>query len=687
MAVNMKLGVDLGGFKSGINEGKAILKGLNAEMKSAEAEFKKTGNSEQLMANKTKTLNSQIEVQKGIVDKAKKALQEMDKAGIQPTDKAYQQMYTTMMQAQAGMYETQAALQSLTASEQAAAGGADQLTNSVNSIGKKMSLDQVITGIGKITDGLEAAAQKAIRLGENIWNQIIDTAAWSDNVNTLADRLGLTPERVQQMMIVADEFEAPVEMLGKTWKKVRMNMSSDSEEVMDAFLKVGAAMNTTINTGFGYTNEIKMISNDYMDVFWKIGESLMNMTDLNEQERLAQKLLGRSWDELIPLFKKGRKEYEAALDAQEVAAAEAIQNNADLKDSVSALEEQFNVFKADVLGKISPELTKVTESFGGLLTAITDYINTPQGQELLSGIGDAISSLIDDLTKIDPESVVNGFVDVVTGLVDGLKYVVKNKDTIINAVRDIVIGWAGLKLAGGALDILKLISGLKGLGNGNANGVNVVTEGEQGQPGTVGTTTQTKPIIEKLVNGMAVKSVLDQAFQILDDAMAASNEATTARDWEIGMQRQKLMRGEISQEEYENQESRINDLYDKLDEIVAKKGPVEIPATLVVMGVSAGGKMGTTSNGWFSGGGGGGPLRYIMSADGFANGLPYVPYDGFLAALHKGERVVPAREISSRNFSSNLYVESMIMNNGADAEGLASAMAAAQRRTMSGYGS
>ena len=105
MAVNMKLGVDLSGFKSGIQQGTQILKGLNAEMKATEAEFKATGDAEQKMASQTKNLTSQIRVQKGIVDQAQKALDEMTKAGIDQADKAYQQMYATMMKAQQGMYE------------------------------------------------------------------------------------------------------------------------------------------------------------------------------------------------------------------------------------------------------------------------------------------------------------------------------------------------------------------------------------------------------------------------------------------------------------------------------------------------------------------------------------------------------------------------------------------------------
>ena len=78
--------------------------------------------------------------------------------------------------------------------------------------------------------------------------------------------------------------------------------------------------------------------------------------------------------------------------------------------------------------------------------------------------------------------------------------------------------------------------------------------------------------------------------------------------------------------------------------------------------------------------------RNANSPFGFANGLPNVPFDGWYF-LHQNEQVVPAREVASRNFSSNMYVEKMIMNNGQDAEGRASRIAAENQRVMSGFGS
>jgi hypothetical protein len=108
---------------------------------------------------------------------------------------------------------------------------------------------------------------------------------------------------------------------------------------------------------------------------------------------------------------------------------------------------------------------------------------------------------------------------------------------------------------------------------------------------------------------------------------------------------------------------------DAADQIAAQVGTVTIPVRL------------DTPPGW-----GGG---YTSGTEAFmhANGLNFVPWDGYPAILHKGEQIVSAREVASRSFSSNLYVESMYMNNGMDAAGLAQAIAARNQRAMAGFGS
>ena len=709
MAVNAKLGVDLSSFEAGIRSGQAILKGLNAEMKATEAEFKATGNAEKALEQKTKTLNSQLRVQKGIVDQAQKALKAMDDAGVKPTDAAYQKLYATMMNATAGMNETQAALNSLTASEQTAAAGANNLTNSVNGIGKKISLDQVISGINGITSGLENAAQKAVSLGESIWNSVMDSAAWSDDVATMADRMGLTTEQVQKMRVVADQFEAPVESIAKTWKKVKMNMASDSEEVVNTFKSIGVA--TKELAGDEGVGQFK--SRDYQDVFWEIGEALMNMDDASRQEQVAMKLLGKSWDEMIPLFKRGRKEYEAALASVDTADDETIKNNAALKDSVSALEEQFSIFKADVLGNISPQLTKVTDTFSGLLNAITEYINTPDGQELLSGIGESIGSLIEDISKINPEEVVSGFVSVVNTLVDGLKWIVDNKDSLVTALEVVVAGWAGLKLTGSVLTIVKLIDGLKGLGllgggkaaaaaaSGTASGGNWLSGvmpgiGSQLPALASWTSVNGGPVIDWLTHESPIAGVLSGRESIGDlwsrfTGNVQNNINTFGEDWENNnLLKPFISAGENmirfwdqfwkgsgpiytpgTDEEANWLPSYMKDITppeitvdpvppdNAAAEIEEEVGTVVIPAELD----------------WRP--------SYMR---GYANGLAYVHSDG-LYRLHKGERVTPAREVQSRNFSSNLYVENMNMSGGLSADALASAIASRNSRIMAGYGS
>ena len=794
MAVNVKMGVDLSGFKSGIQQGTQILKGLNSEMKAAEAEFKATGNAEQLMANKTKTLNSQIQVQKGIVDQAKTALQQMTDAGVDPADKAYQSMYATMMKAQAGMYEAQAALNGLNTSAQEAATGADKLTNSVNSIGKKISLDQVISGIGSITGALESAASKAVELGEQLWNVIMDRAKWADDTATMAAMYGIDIDKFQRMQkLVTNGMDTTVDaMLGAQDKMKRgIGNGSIAQELND----IGVAMETVI--GGGKYGDVTVMR-DSVDLFWEAGQALMNMGDEYDKEATAQKIFGRSWKELTDLFTKygSREEYEKALEDVNVNSEETIENLVELNDKTGELEGNFNTLITEIVGQLAPALTQVADSLNSVLSEIIAYLQTPEGQEMLQGLADSVSSLFEDLGKIDPESVVESFTTVFNGLVDGLKWIVDNKDTLITALEGVVIGWGALKLTGGALTIMKFINGLKDLGllGGKSGGGEASTAASGGIWTSIGNfvaTNAPKAQIWSSTNGGPVLDWLthDSPFATMFNGIESPAEwferqksefeqrkESFASDWEeneiykffkkgaTDLVSEWTKNGQKSIAEYQANVEKYSgsdmfNIWDVMTRYTTINGTPEDSAKMQdfakhffswwndeITDAGLDELAGAMSDEDFfsfkdamekilngdtlysseeqqafadamnaaikAAEGLMNPAEVKLVADpnsatdlatqvgivkvpaklvyssqevGYANGLPYVPNDG-LYKLHRGEKVVPARE-AGRSFSSNLYVENMNMNGGLSADALAASIAARNQRMMSGYGS
>ena len=694
---NAKLDVEIAGFVSNINSAKGVLKGLNAEMKAADAAFKATGNAEQQMAAKTKVLNSQIQMQKGIADQAAQALKAMTDAGVDPMDAAYQRLYATMQNATAGMNNAQAELNGLSGSAQGAAASADQLTDSVQNIGKKISLDQVITGIDKITSGLERAAKKALQFGEDLWNTIMDSARRADDSATMAEMYGIPLERFLQMQrLVGGGMDTTVDAMLSSMDKLNKGIGNETKSTIEALQSLGIEYKHLAgDEGVG-----QYVANDPSEVFWEAGQALLAMGDAFDKEAAAQALFGKSWKELKPLFDtyKSLEEYNKALDEMTVTDEDTVRDLAALNDAVSNLEASWTTLKDQVLGSLAPALTKGADAISGLLDNLTKYLQTDDGQKLLENLGTAVSGLFEDLGKIDSEDVVNNFTSVFNGLVGSLQWIVNNKDTLIGALEAIVAGWAGLKITGGLLQIIQFINNLKDLKAGGNNQPDTGT----GTTGTTGATGTTGNVMfdPKLAQAAATSMVLGTTWNLIENADVFKNgdlsEEDQIKNWvseqvkdgfidagksdEITEKNLKMF--EILKEHGKDADIPVSVVPEASEgaaaDIAAQVGPVVLPVQL-----SFGG-------GGIGGGGGGGMvdiLSEMLTPRIFANGIHSFPYDGMLARLHKGERVMPAREVQSRSYNSNLYVESMYMNNGTDAAGLASAMAAAQRRTMSGFGS
>ena len=826
MAVNYKIGADASQFNKSVNEAQANLKTLDAALKVNENSFKVAGDAQIYMSQKTQMLTDKMNRQKQLVTQLQQGLKQMREAGVAPTSVEYQKLEKDMLNAQNAMLETKQAIDSLDGSQQKGAKSAGELTTAVNSIGKKISLDQVISGINSITGAMETAAGKAVKLGETIWTNVMDSARWADDTATMALMYGISVDellRVQKLVTNGADFT--VESVLNSQAKLNKNIGSGNKQALETLNDLHIVLSTV--TG----EDMDIIQRkDPAEVFFEIGNALMAMGEGYDKEAAAQSLFGKSWRELVPLFDsyKSVDEWKEALAGVTVESEEDVSKLAELNDEVGKLKGNFETLSNEVWAQMAPALTNASKALSGVLENVMEDLKTPEGQQALQDMQTAVSGLFEDLGKIEPEQVVSGFTKVFNTVVGSLQWLVDHKDGVIRALKDIVVGWAGLRLTGGALEVMRLINGLRGLngGDGSSGSGGSTTARPTGTGTFFGDTMKTGtgtaaakiadmmtsfrgvafistllgiPMLDKIANTnwletfpqmwhdvsnvSAVKSVAAtspeqnrRAFRALlgfgsengQDLLTTALEVIGISDGGggggshgFGQWKKKwgedVISGAVSEwaEEHSASKSRIPgienlnaeweaftheflkstvenvsevlrdfsekqpitatpagqtmtllDLFwpkknrlsgeegvpvtvepvaeDNAAEDISKQvGPVEIPAILMVTSDHVNP---WTSLGSFSPGG---PAVFYYSKDlnEHANGIWSVPFDGYPALLHKNERIVPEREVSSQNFNSNLYVEKMYMNNGADAQGLADVIAARQRRQSRGYGS
>ena len=780
--VNVKMGVSgVSQFKQGMSDASASVKTFDAALKANEKQLKVTGDAENYMQAQTTLLNGKLEAQKKIVKNAEQALKQMEANGVKTTSKAYQDMQRRLIEAQSGIMDTEQALNDLGTSATEAAGKTDKLETSLGGIGKKMSLDQVISGIDSITGAMEKAAKKAVDLGKQIWENITDAARWSDDVNTQAAMLGMDVEDYQAYKDVFDTF---ADLSVQEWMKAKTKVQKAMLDPTGDQLNVLQALGLAPQYGGKGSLTVSEVAGDWEDMLWNIGQKLREKVASGEltqdmADLYANQIFGKSFASLNPLLGMGREAFEAkvALEKETAASKEAVEANAELNDKMIKLKGDIEQVKAELTSGLAPALSKAADAISTLLGNIMEYLKSPDGQKALADMSTAVSGLFDDLTNIDPKTVVEGFTGVFNTVVDSVKWLVENKEGVVSALEWILGGWAMLKVTGGVLDIVKLVSGIKGLTGsaaasagaeaGTAWGGAFASAVMKAAPWLVGMYTLLNPAssasddVDTLVdkNGNLTTAGKDaglteaeakeaaQSEQNYRDARKMVMDATGLTEKQIktlqgfwttykdvaekgnnaggDLLKRYNEYGQKLPEVFKGQEDQLRAYTQKMKEMFESgnkdntldwtffnidKNGVEVPVdpkipdnaaeqiseeigtaniNCVVHFVDANGNnLGVTSDFWGTGTPTGKKRTRTPTLPGHANGLWSVPFDGYTAILHKDEQIVPARAVnSSRNFSSNLYVESMYMNNGQTAEGLAAAIAAANRRTMRGYGS
>lgn len=442
--VNINVGVTgVAKFKQDINTAKQQIKTMDAQLALSEKQFKATGDSQAYMQEKTELLKAKLEEQKIILKQAEDALQSMKDKGVTAASKAFQEMQRTVLAAKGDLIDTEQQLSGVATSADAAEDNVDGMNRELKRIGDGVNIQNVTEGLGKITTGLERTAQKAIRFAKNIANAMIDAGSWADDLHTRATNYGLSDEDLQRMEKTSRIIDTSVDAIVSSQQKLRKGLGNKNKETMGA---IAALM------GEGYDPKAR----GWENVFWDTGEALMKFTDAEQQEVYAQRLFGRSWQELIPLFQAGRKEYEETNASWKVVSQESIDSLTAMDDEYQKLMENWETFKYEALSQFAEPMQKAMETINAKLGEFTEWLSSEEGQAFVGSVVDKMQKALEWICEP------------------------KNIQSVIDAVKAIVAGWAGLKLIGGGAQMLQLIMGAKGLLGGGKGGTDTVTAGSGG---------------------------------------------------------------------------------------------------------------------------------------------------------------------------------------------------------------
>lgn len=457
--VDVKMGVSgVTQFKAGMKESQAAVKNLSQQLKLNEQQLKLNGDAENYLQTKSQLLEEQIRKQQDVVRNAEQALKSMKDKGVKETSVEFQRMQQASYASQTELLRMRTELQNVGQSAENAETGVGNMNEQLEDIGHGISWQNVTSGIDSITEKLEAAAKKALRLGKAIVSATLGGGQWADDLATEAEKWGLTPEELYRMQQTANLIDTDADTILNARQKLTTAMGKqDDKETMGAFAALGI-------------NYLKGDSDNVERVFWKAGEALMKWDNEVEQNEYAMKLYGKSWHDLVPIFNAGREEYEKTKESITWAGDETFDSLTRLNDQQMKMNSEWEALKLQFQGTMAEVMTPIMETLTELMKEFNTYLQSDEGQEMLASLGETISALFEDLKKIDPEKVISGIKDAIEGVKGALDWIKENKSAIITAIEGIALAFAGMKIAGLALHLGQLVSGFKNLMGGNTEG-------------------------------------------------------------------------------------------------------------------------------------------------------------------------------------------------------------------------
>lgn len=276
-----------------------------------------------------------------------------------------------------------------------ASGGMSELGDATKDAGDNASnsqqgwsvLKQVIADLA--TSAIHAAIDGLKKLGSAMKDAVTDSAAFADEVNTLAKQTHLSTDTIQELYYATDLMDVPVETVSKSLTKLTNTMADAADGNASATEKFEAL-------GISVTNaDGSMRSAE--DVFMDAVDALGGIQNEAERDAAAYDLFGRSAKELNPLIDMGSEGFaELKQEAHDVGAVmdgEALDSLNGVSDAMERMDQASMVVQRNFAVALAPAI----EAVG---TALTDMAADADWQDLFSDLGASIQEILPDLVSM-----------------------------------------------------------------------------------------------------------------------------------------------------------------------------------------------------------------------------------------------------------------------------------------------
>ena len=452
-------------FKRAINDATTSLRNMGTQLTLAQAEFKKDGDAMKLMETRSKALKGEIGQQEEIVKALEKAVSDSAKAYGENSDKT-EKWQAELNRAKAKLANLQ---NELTLNEQGLDRNGKAFDDSsqkaadyqatLQTIGKNVSFQTISEGIKGVTGTIEGAIKKVFNFAKAIRETFADAGEWADTLMTDATKYGMDVETLQRWQNAADLIDTPVETIITARDKLSKKMKSGWKNGdLDMWQVLGIDLRDA-ETGK---------ARDKMDIMWDLGETLLHISELQEKgstnydaEALSMEVFGKSWRELLPLFKAGREEWEKTVAEQDVVSEQRVKALGELDDANQALENSWDVAKYSFLAELAPTVTEVTEAVTEMLHAFNEWMDTDEGKKAMNDLSEAIKELFSGLKDVKFKDAIDTVQKAIEGIKTALSWLDEHKNDVKTALEVIAGGFALLKVADLALNIGKIAEGFR----------------------------------------------------------------------------------------------------------------------------------------------------------------------------------------------------------------------------------